>query len=603
MTPGEIGTLAGRIFNYHLPSNWILRDQEDQNDHGIDAEIEVKDSKGLAQGKDYVFKVQIKGEEHSRFVLDNQFLSFTLRTSKLQYYLSFNIPVILIVVEVDSERVFWLSITDNEDLIDKARHATTDSVQIHLPVQNLIKRRDEPSTQAVLEAVFRSWDYLAVKGVTNSVKRFGDLSPASLESRIATMGDALYKAHHQQLENLLGKRDFVRFYDVASRLIESSIVPGADRFVAGLFYRRALRIAPTSQTLVDQMVDLARISGFLIRLARQERTTNLRHYAIGLARCVDFRYSIDSLMANHNAEKALGDSPEGFLFRIQMHAPYLRVCTSLKKIIDLLGVIAAKGQYNIFYDVYTECAPSLLYYKAVQQERGSKGAINYFSEWLNATFKFCLTYAVLVGNIHRVAKLYSLALHAQLFDADETRELKLQLSSIDASAFTALDEEEKNYNTQEKVSFLDLSNDQQKNYFRDTARNMGMDPDDSDNELGRIVARGLQNYDPTDILTDCEHLFVEYRPGGIVASALRMHSAGGMHMLLCLKHKHVHGTGNLLSELYDSSSQGPFRGFKQQHCGNCSDCVPRAPEWKWSLAWQWEERPKHEGFLNELHNW
>ncbi|RMS94891.1 hypothetical protein ALP58_05649, partial [Pseudomonas savastanoi] len=311
MTPGEIGTLAGRIFNYHLPSNWILRDQEDQNDHGIDAEIEVKDSKGLAQGKDYVFKVQIKGEEHSRFVLDNQFLSFTLRTSKLQYYLSFNIPVILVVVEVDSERVFWLSITDNEDLIDKARHATTESVQIHLPVQNLIKRRDEPSTQVVLEAVFRSWDYLAVKGVTNSVKRFGDLSPASLESRIATMGDALYKAHHQQLENLLGQRNFDRFYDVADRLMESRIVPGADRFVAGLFYRRALRISPTRQTLVDQMVDLARISDFLIKLARQERTTNLRHYAIGLARCVDFRYSIDSLMANHYAEKALGDSPEG----------------------------------------------------------------------------------------------------------------------------------------------------------------------------------------------------------------------------------------------------------------------------------------------------
>lgn len=603
MTPGEIGTLAGRIFSYHLPSNWILRDQEDQNDHGIDAEIEVKDGKGLAQGKDYVFKVQIKGEENSRFVLDNQFLSFTLRTSKLQYYLSFNIPVILIVVEVASEQVFWLSITDNEDLIDKALHSTTDSVQIHLPVQNLIKRRDEPSTQAVLEAVFRSWDYLAVKGVKNSVKRFGDLSPASLESRIATMGDALYKAHHQQLENLLGQRDFAKLYDVAGRLIESSIVPGGDRFVAGLFYRMALKIAPISQTVVDQMVDLARISDFLIRLARQERSTNLRHYSVGLARCLEFRFSLNSLVANHNAEKALGDSPEGFLFRMEMQAPYLRVCTSLKKIIDLLGLIAVRGQYNIFYELYTECAPSLLSYKTIQQERGSEEAVNYFKEWLNATFKFCLTYAFLIGNTDRAGRLYALTLHARLFDANETAILKQQLSSTHPSASTVLDAEEAKYDPDEKVSFLDFSSDEQKKYFRDTARDMGMDPDDPDNVMGQIVARGLQNYDPTDILINCEHLFVDYRPAGMVAQSLRMHSAGGMHLLLCLQHKYARGTGHLLSELYNSSNQGPLRGFKQDHCQNCTDCSPRAPGWKWSLAWQWEERPKHEALLNKFKDW
>lgn len=355
MTPGEIGTMAGRTFSYHLPSNWILRDQEDQNDSGIDAEIEVKDSNGLAQGKDYVFKVQIKGEEHSRFALDDKFLSFTLRTSKLQYYLTFNIPVILIVVEVASEQVFWLSITDNEDLIEKTLHSKTDSVQIHLPVQNLIKQRDEQSTQAVLEAVFRSWDFLAVKGVKNSVKRFGDLSPALLESRIAMMGDALYKAHHKQLENLLGQRDFATLYDVARRLLESSIVPGADRFVAGLFYRMALKIAPIRQTITDQMLDMAHISQILITLARQERSANLRHYSTGLARCVEFHYSINSLMANHNAEKALGDSPEGFLFRMQMRIHYLRVCTVLKRSLTCWALLQQKVN-TIFFMKFMQSA-------------------------------------------------------------------------------------------------------------------------------------------------------------------------------------------------------------------------------------------------------
>lgn len=40
MNAGEIGIEAGRIFEYNLPSHWIFRSQEDQNDFGIDGEIE-----------------------------------------------------------------------------------------------------------------------------------------------------------------------------------------------------------------------------------------------------------------------------------------------------------------------------------------------------------------------------------------------------------------------------------------------------------------------------------------------------------------------------------------------------------------------------------
>lgn len=67
MNAGEIGKEAGRIFEYKLPANWISRSQEDQDDHGIDYEIEIKSSDGKALGKDSVFKVQVKGEENCSF--------------------------------------------------------------------------------------------------------------------------------------------------------------------------------------------------------------------------------------------------------------------------------------------------------------------------------------------------------------------------------------------------------------------------------------------------------------------------------------------------------------------------------------------------------
>ena len=78
MNAGEIATEAGRIFNYNLPSNWIFRSQEDQNDFGVDGEVELKDENGKALGKGSVFKLQIKGEENSNYINDGETLSFKL---------------------------------------------------------------------------------------------------------------------------------------------------------------------------------------------------------------------------------------------------------------------------------------------------------------------------------------------------------------------------------------------------------------------------------------------------------------------------------------------------------------------------------------------
>lgn len=603
MTPGEIGTEAGRIFEYKLPSNWMFRSQEDQNDHGIDGEIEVKNSDGIAQGKEFVFKVQIKGEENSNFINKNQLLSFNLKTKRLEYYLSFQIPVILFVIEISSENVYWMSITNNEELIKKVKTVKTESIQIHLPTNNIIKRRDTPSTEALLKEVIRCWDYLAIKGVKSSIERFGELDPDLLESRISAMGNALYKAHHKQLENLLFRKDFTNVYKISADLIQSKIVPTPDRFVAGLFYRTTLRIAPRRKSISDQMEDMFSISLILIQLARDEKSKNLRHYATGLARAAKFKYEINSLYANHNACKTFAGTPEGYIFRVEMHKEYVKACLNLKKIIDLLHRTAGEGQYHIFNEIYFESFTSLLTFRNIQAERGNDESINFFQTWLIATFQFCLAYSFLSNNPDRAQILYSLALHANLLMPHEKKDLKIRLADISSTALITLDTIELNHRPREEVDFLSLTTKEQMDYFRDTARHMGMDPEDEANMLGRVVAMALKNYDPTDILSNCEHLFVHYKPGGMVAQTLQMHSAGGMHLLVCLKHKHVHGTGNLLSKLYSSSPNTPMQGFRQEHCNNCSNCSPRPLEWTWSLAWHQKELKNHIDFLSHFKAW
>ena len=603
MTPGEIGIEAGRIFTYNLPPNWIFRSQEDQNDHGIDAEIEVTAPNGVAQGSEFVFKVQIKGEANCTLLKGRKVVSFNLPTSKLRYYLSFNIPVILVVVEVSSETIYWLSITDSSELILKAKTIETSSIQLHIPTQNLIKRRDKKLAQNILDAVIGSWDFLALKGLKNSIKRFSNLDPQRLESNIEEMGNALYKAHHQKLENLLSDRDFSKIYKISSDLIKSAIVPAVDRFVAGLYYRIALKAAPLHQTMIDQANEIAQISMILIALAREERSANLRHYALGLARAAKLKYEIDSLMANNSAAKALNNTAEGYIFRIELHKQYRSVCISIKKIIDLLSLIASKGQYQILYETYLECVTSLILFRVIQKERGSEDSIDFFQNWMVTIFQFCLSYSFLSNDLDRAEKLYSLALHSKLFSEEERQALKIALNKITPQAHQSIINIEKTHKPKAEINFLKISTNEQKAYFRNTARNMGMDPEDPENLMGQIAARALINYDPTDIIKNCEHLFVHYMPGGIVAQTLQMHSAGGMHIIVCLKHKHANGTGNLLHLLYEPEIDIPGHGFKKSYCDKCSDCVPRATDWKWTLAWQEVEKLKHVEILKIFKEW
>jgi hypothetical protein len=59
MTPREISRTATRIFNSKLPPRWASRNQEDQEDFGVDWEIEPMLPRDQPSGT--IFKVQQKG--------------------------------------------------------------------------------------------------------------------------------------------------------------------------------------------------------------------------------------------------------------------------------------------------------------------------------------------------------------------------------------------------------------------------------------------------------------------------------------------------------------------------------------------------------------
>ncbi|NOH53643.1 DUF4365 domain-containing protein [Vibrio coralliilyticus] len=601
MNAGEIGAAAGRIFGYKLPLNWIIRSQEDQDDHGIDCEIELKDQNGKALGQESVFKIQLKGQENCSFISDNQKLSFSVPRERLEYYLQFNIPVILVVVEVSSEDIYWVSVTDNEEIRSNLKTSSANSLTVHLPVANILERNDSATFDALLKSVESCWDFLSLRDLKVAVSNCSTLKPEAINKCIEQVGDALFKAYHIKLDQLFCDRLFHELFQQASDIIKSPVFPAKDRFLATLYFDKAFDIQPYTQVKNEQIAEKLKLCEHLVHLAREQRESVYRLTAIAKVRSSLLHIKIEQLYALHHTNENFKTSSFEYLYMNgQAHKQYHDICVLFQKLINMCHRLIAQSQFSILADLMCDIALSMGLFKTIHNARGTDEAITFLDEWFMKMMLTVLTYVSLVKDLGKIEQLY---LYIN-FQRELRKIIQFDLRDVILehcpSAQDLLDEiDQVMANKGESKSFAESSVEEQKQFFSGLAKNLGIDPDNPNCELGQIVARGLKNYDPTDVLGHCQNMFVDYRPGGIVAEQLRMHSAAGMHLLVCLKHNHAIGTGNLLITTFDNPHGPEFaRGFKQQYCDKCSDCVPRDDEWCWSLKWHYKERDKHRDILS-----
>ncbi|ENX59661.1 hypothetical protein F885_02538 [Acinetobacter higginsii] len=601
MNAGEIGKEAGRIFEYKLPANWIARSQEDQDDHGIDYEIEIKDVGGKALGEDNVFKIQVKGEENCSFIKDGQVVSHSIKVERLKYYLSFNIPVILVVVDVTLEKVFWVSITDSEVIKEQIESTNDENKSVHLPIQNELIRKDNDSFLKLIAAVKQCWDYLSIRGIKKAVSNYLVVRPDEIDKCIHDIGDAFFKAHHVKLDRLLLQRDFIAIYEQASQIVQSPIVPPKDRFVALSYYAEAFESAPYTEIKHEQVKERLIIKERLVLIAREAPNKIYGTTAIGRLRIELFRIKLEQLHALHFSNANFDSkSIEYMLMDGQTHQLYIDVCQELQKIIVLCNKLLSQCQFDVLATLFTELARFLFLFKMVHTARGSKLSIEFLDNWYAQMFEFVITYISSISDTYRLGRLYFTYSKEEYKDRTKLatiRELVLKLLPEIKDMLDKIDNQVKELYTEK--SFYETSFDEQKAFFTNLAKSLGMDPDDSESREGRFVKMGLQNYDPTDVMKNCENLFVHYKPAGMIAQQLGMHSLG-MITLVCLKHHYARG-GWSLTEAYDQDSEHDFlQGFKQQHCNKCSDCTLRQNDWKWNLKWHNEEASNHKAFLGKF---
>ena len=115
MTPKEINRASSRMFESSLLPNWALRDQEDQEDYGIDGEIEITSSKDKATG--FIFKIQLKGIEEASYDNNNNLVYTKASVERFGYYLEdLEIPILFIIADLKTSRCLWCRVQGNSEL-------------------------------------------------------------------------------------------------------------------------------------------------------------------------------------------------------------------------------------------------------------------------------------------------------------------------------------------------------------------------------------------------------------------------------------------------------------------------------------------------------
>ena len=102
----QIDELAQRIFKNALPPTWVVNKQE--NDYAKDFHVEIGEDNSDLTGSS--FFVQLKGQEKADISADGSLVKYCLEIKYAAYYLDKikDLPVFLVVVDVNSKKGWWL---------------------------------------------------------------------------------------------------------------------------------------------------------------------------------------------------------------------------------------------------------------------------------------------------------------------------------------------------------------------------------------------------------------------------------------------------------------------------------------------------------------
>lgn len=608
LTPKQIGRSAGRIFQSVMPIDWAYRPQEDQEDYGVDAEIELIGENEKATG--FIFKAQIKGQERVNIINNEKFVSFNLSTERLSYYMSqLDFPIILVVVDVTTKIVYWCTLQDNQELNDRLAISLGErkkTITIHIPSDNTLS--GDGDGDKLIDGVMANLSWLKINALNKIKTPIHEMlknSPSQLiDELIQRNKEFNFYLYIEQYDRLLKSGSYQELLNNAKITFESTSELFDTRFNSGVYieqvYLRALKDKPE---IKDEY--LFGLYQSLINLVRTEKMNkHYRMYVIFLMRA----FIADKLIETDyhvviTKQNTAGDPLTSWMLNRENDRIITTTAKHVEKIIYAINNMILHGNEKFLVDAISKIAIKLSVYahrlKIDERVESSEYLFNWLDYCLNIAIEICksqgneglhgkfiLIYATIRVNQDNYQEYIEEArAKADYFQSDEVKaELNDSLNKISAQKNAYAQREDPDFEVE---------------FFTSRAKQLGFKIDDPDDEMGRIIKQGLLDYNPERVVKNCEHLLMfASRSLGIPARMVGLYSAS-MKYLVCTKKKYIMG-GWKLDDIYHFNPTG---GFKEEFCKNCQDNCPRSIDWKWTSAWQEEQTDIHKDLVAPFERW
>lgn len=599
MTPKEIGRLAGRIFGAVVPANWAVRSQEDQEDYGVDYEIELTTPDDRPTG--FIFKIQQKGQLSLPRNVAGDTISFSdLPIEKLGYYLhDLKLPILLVVVDVTEQDVFWVQLQGNDHAqaaYDAARAHGRKTVTVHIPVANRLPE----TAHKLLDSARKAGDWLLVQGIRDTTP--DELTAAAVRARqLDSVAEDVRKhldsLRCEQIEVLIRDGSREQALEMASRLLEGDTETTAMRVAAGMnvirIYGGMLAMANAPDRYQELVQVRAQTSTRVLEIVRATKSpAHLRVYARFMIRSARLRSASEQafgLWMSLKAQESMGDHFTRYVTQAQLRPVVLRLLRELRATYRLIEVAARGGHFHLIPQMWAGTIHDGLPYLLLLRETSSPEAAASLVEWWDAGGVLALELAAETENWRdlglcaitfvQLAPPADQAAQDQRFETAQDWIRRITDETLRDEILGDLEEQRTLFQPPSGGPTVD----QEIAMYRQMAAAMGVNLDDPNDDIARIVNIGLQDLNPERVLRQCEHLFVSLGSHGIPAQMLGLPTAGSKN-IHCMRHGHI---------IQGLSLDSTFDTFKQFYCNACGDCTPRPADWQWTREWQQEQDRAH----------
>ena len=372
MNAKEINRESGRFFSSLLLPSWAERSQEDQEDYGVDCEIELMTPEDKATG--FIFKVQLKGTSVAKYDESGQLVFSDASVERFNYYITeLRIPLVFVVCDVITGDCFWTGVQGNRQLeaaLNDAVAKDQKTFTIKFPATRKILKNEQSSGQ-IVESVERALDTITLRGLET-------ITPASVRDHIGNEPDieAAEKqfrlfaglAATESIRKMVQSGDFVNASRKAGGLLESETESPEVRLLGGLSlvhtYNVQLRRSGAPDATLNAAKVKLRIASRMLRISRQKACETrmkrfVRIYTRAARMQINGRIALALAVSEQvqTRQKETMSGPITRLHRLQVSA---LVSNDFFKLRDALYRLGAKGLFSVMPYALAEIAEGIL---------------------------------------------------------------------------------------------------------------------------------------------------------------------------------------------------------------------------------------------------